>query len=193
MKKNKKYEVEVLKLDNINIEEKKTNVNITYKLEYYDNKNTIKDLLEHISEFSFGTLCPCFLKVSKECHNLNDKNNNKSSLKYDETSLISNLNFKDSIYIYFLSEDKCKCKKKKLSKKEEIIKIKKELEEKNKENEKIKNDNKNYKTKISKLDEEITELKLKLQGLEEKYKEKENIEKELNEKNKKLNEEINKL
>ena len=202
-KENKKYEVNVFRCD---IRDKKpSDVYLFYKLEYIDNNNTIKDLFEHVSGFSKSVLCPCFLKLSeKNPPSFDNKNNIKNLLGYEEKSLLSELKIKNSITIYYLAKDNCKCGKKKQY---QIEEIKKELEEKKKENEEIKNDNKKNINKISELNEKIKELdlkikelelkikelELKIKELEEKYKNKENIEKELNEEIKKLNEENKKL
>ena len=137
-KENKKYEVNVFKCDIK--DEEPFNVNVFYRLEYYDNKNTVKDLLEHVSRFFQCILCPCFLKLSKTSPpSFDDKNNSKNLLEYKETSLLSELKIKNSITIYYLAKDNCICGKKKQY---QIEEIKKELEEKKKENKEIKNDNK---------------------------------------------------
>ena len=109
---NKKYEVNVFRCD---IRDKKPSVvNLFYKLEYIDNNNTIKDLFEHVSLFSQCVLCPCFLKLSeKNPPSFDNKNNIKNLLGYEETSLLSELKIKNSITIYYLAKDNCKCGKKK--------------------------------------------------------------------------------
>ena len=90
MEKNNNYEVSVFRCRVI---KDKVDTNLVYKLEYNDNKNTIKDLLDHISEFSQYNLCPCFMKLSGKSPPEFDKNKKcKNLLELKETSLLSDLN-----------------------------------------------------------------------------------------------------